>query len=123
MWRAVAFLLAAAPAHAEGRDALYGLWGDARQCARQPIVAGATLRAEPFEIGPGWLRHGAIWCRLTWFPAEPRGDGLYVSTRALCGEDSAQSYRLDFALAGGTLTMIWDESVANGPLQRCANRK
>ncbi len=119
MWRVPIFLLALSPAMADERTALYGLWGDERQCAAQPIVPGASLLAQPFEIRPGWMRHGIIWCRLDWLLVEPRGDGLFASTRAQCGEDAVRDYRLDFALSEETLTMIWDERVVTGPLPRC----
>ena len=72
-----------------------------------------------FDIRPGWLRHGGQWCRLSWFPAQPRENGLFVTSHALCGEDSNRSYRLDFDLSGEELTLIWDEQLANGPLRRC----
>ena len=107
------------PLHAADRTALYGTWGTPAQCDRQPILDGGTKLAEPFEIHPGWLRHGALWCRLSWFPIQPRENGLFVGTSALCGEDSANSYRLDFALDRQSLTLIWNNSLINGPLARC----
>ena len=106
-----------------GRHALYGLWGDARQCTRAMIQNGGTVRAEPMQIAEGWLQQGTIWCRLTWFPVQARAGGLFVSARALCGEDSALDYRLDMVLDGDELSLIWDETLMNGPMRRCVARE
>jgi len=112
-------LMAMLAGPAQATDALWGRWGDARQCAGALLLPGGTVRAAPFELSPGWLRHGPTWCRLTWFPPQPRTDGLFASARALCGEDSARSYRLDAVLQGAELRLIWDETLINGPLRRC----
>ena len=116
------FILAlffALPVKADPRAALYDTWGTSDQCAGRLLLPKGTKRAAPFEIRPGWLRQGELWCKLTWFPAQTRENGLYVSTRATCGEDSARGYRLDFLLADGEMMLIWDEALANGPLARC----
>ena len=117
----LAFAGLPAPGHAENDEpqAIYGVWGDARQCARAVILEGGTRRAAPVEISEGWLKQGPIWCRLTWFPAEPRANGLFASAQALCGEDSALGYRLDAVLAGQNLSLIWNETLINGPMRRC----
>ena len=114
-----AICLAGVSAADERRSALYGSWGDARQCARDLIIPGGTVRAEPFEIAEGWLRHRQIWCQLSWFDVTFRPGGLFTTAVALCGDDSTRSYRLDFALSHGFLTLIWDETLVNGPLGRC----
>ena len=119
----VAALVICLAGHAEaGEDpkaSLLGMWGSKAQCDRSLLLPNGTVHAEPFEIHPGWLRHGNLWCRLSWFPEQSRPNGLFVSTQALCGEDSVRHYRLDFALADGRLTLIWDVSLISGPLMRC----
>lgn len=118
--RALALVVAlTSPVAADERAVLYDTWGTPQQCARSTILPHGTKTAEPFEIRPGWLRHGQLWCRLTWFPAQSRKDGLFVSTHARCGEDSVNGYRLDFALSGDSLTLIWDQSLINKDLRRC----
>ena len=118
---ALSLMLLSGPVQADDRVVLYGVWGTAAQCAERAIIPGGTKRAAPFELRPGWLRHGDLWCRLTWFPALPRNDGVFVATQALCGEDSVRAYRLDFDLSGQDLRLIWEERLINGPLQRCPN--
>lgn len=117
----IAFAGLATPALADTHEpqAIYGVWGDVRQCARAVILEGGTRRAAPVEIAEGWLKQGTIWCRLTWFPSEPRANGLFASAQALCGEDSPLGYRLDALLAGEELSLIWDEALVNGPMRRC----
>lgn len=112
-------LMLASVAQADPRTPLYGTWGTAAQCTGALIKPGGTRRATPFELRPGWLRHGGLWCRLAWFPPIPRDGGLFAGAIAHCGEDSARSYRLGLSLAGDELTLIWDDALANGPLRRC----
>lgn len=100
-------------------EAVLGVWGDAARCEGDLLIEGGTKRAAPFEIGPDWLRHGEVWCKLGWFPGSPRNDGIFVTAQALCGEDSVQPYRLDMDLSGSELTLIWDEALINGPFGRC----
>ena len=115
--RALILLLSlASPAIA---DPLFGRWGTTAQCAGLPLIAGGTRLAAPFEIGPDWLRHGAVWCRLQWFDTQPRQGGQFRAARAQCGEDSVQGYSLGFSLQGDELTILWNEALANGPLRRC----
>lgn len=111
----------AAVAAADLREALYGTWGTERQCARAPIKPGGTVLAEPFEINGEWLRHGQVWCRLSWFPVEPREDGFFTGAHAQCGEDSVRGYFLRMNLSGEELTLRWDFPLSNGPLTRCPN--
>ncbi len=111
-------LAAGAAAAADEREVFYGTWGTARQCDRAPIQPGGTVLAEPFEIDAEWLKHGRIWCRLDWFPIEPRGDGFFTGARAQCGEDSAVDYLLGMELSGDVLTLRWDFHLV-GPLARC----
>ena len=113
-------LLGASAAFADERAPLYDTWGTPKQCEHVLLKPGGTVTAHPFEIRPGWLRHGDLWCRLNWFPATPRADGMFVSSRALCGEDSAQGFRLDMVLGADGLRLIWDERLVNGPMQRCS---
>lgn len=115
----LALVFLSAAAHADERSLLYGRWGQEAQCRGNLILETGTKRAAPFEIRPEWLKHSDLWCMLMWFPAQPREDGLFVSTRARCGEDSVRSYRLDMVLEDETLTLIWDEALVNGPLMRC----
>jgi len=117
--RVILLVLLPSLAAADERTLLYGTWGDTRQCTGAMLQPGGTLRAAPFVIDAGWLRHGQTWCRLTWFPVQPHPGGLFVSTRALCGEDSARGFRLDFTLQDDALRLIWDEALVNGPLHRC----
>ena len=118
------FAVAAPAAQATERGVFLGIWGTSAQCAGDLLQPGGTVRAVPFEITEGWLRHGALWCSLDWFPAVPRTDGTFASTRALCGEDSQRSYRLDFLHKADmdALVLIWDEALLNGPLMRCTGR-
>ena len=105
----------------EGERAdFFGTWGTAQQCARAPIKPGGTVLAEPFEIRPGWLRQGRIWCRLRWFPIESRGDGLFTGANAQCGEDAVRGYFLRMELSGDDLTLRWGLQRSNGPLARCS---
>lgn len=122
IWFLIWLTLIPAALSADERAVLYGTWGDARQCAREPLLPGGTQRAAPFVLSEGWLRHGQTWCSLTWFPAQHRPGGIFVSTRALCGEDSARDFRLDILRRGDTLRLIWDEALVNGPLGRCDTR-
>ncbi|MEM7429230.1 MAG: hypothetical protein AAF441_24360 [Pseudomonadota bacterium] len=107
------------PAAADERKPFYGTWGTAKQCAGAPIKPGGTVRAEPFEIGPEWLRHGQIWCRLKWFPVQPRSEGLFTGAQAQCGEDAVSDYFLRMQLSGSDLTLRWGFLLQNGPLARC----
>lgn len=107
------------PVLADDRAPFLGVWGTAAQCAGEPILKGGSKRASPFEITPDWLRNGETWCALRWFPVQ---SDRYASTRALCGEDSAISYRLDMLRDGETLRLIWNEALVNGPLIRCPSR-
>ncbi|WP_152912342.1 hypothetical protein [Candidatus Rhodobacter oscarellae] len=107
------------PAAADERAALYGIWGTPKQCAGEMLKEGGTVPAQPFEIRPGWLRHGQLWCRLIWFPVEKRENGIFTGARALCGEDALRGYRLGFALADDALKIRWTFRVVNGPLRRC----
>jgi hypothetical protein len=119
--RSLLILLALSlPLSADPRAGLMGQWGTQAQCAGALLVPDGSVRASPFEIRQGWLQHGGLWCRLIWFPTQDRPDGLFASARALCGEDAVRGYRLDMALSAGTLTLIWDEALVNGPLVRCA---
>lgn len=116
----IALIALPAFASASQRDVLYGTWGTAKQCAREPLRPGLTVNAEPVVIGPQWLRQGAISCLLTWFPIEPRGDGIFTGAYAQCGEDAVRAYALRMFLSGGALTIRWDFLVSNGPLGRCS---
>lgn len=116
---AVIFMCAAWSASADERAAFYGTWGAPQQCARAPIKPGGTVLAAPFEIDAEWLRHGQVWCRLRWFPIEPRADGAFTGAQAQCGEDSVRGYRLGMVLSGETLTLRWGFGRSNGPLARC----
>jgi len=120
----VFFALAAIPVHAGGDNFVHGLWGTAAQCAQELIKPGGTRLAEPFEIGPEWLRQGDIWCKLTWFDPQERAQGIFIGARARCGEDSLQGFWLGMAFdrSGDAeqLSLIWNENLVNGPLERCA---
>lgn len=106
-------------AAADQRAVFYGSWGTQNQCASGLIAPGGTVRAEPFEITEGWLRHGKHWCRLTWGPIEKRADGYFTAAHALCGEDTHRAYFLGMVLTDGELTLRWDFPWSNGPLARC----
>lgn len=111
-------------AQEDGRAAFLGIWGSQAQCAREPIMPGGARQHSPAEIGPEWFQQHGIWCRLRWFDAQARDGGLYVKTRAMCGEDSALGYWLAFDLdtsrAIPELSVIWDDALVNGPMTRCA---
>lgn len=112
-------LLASTAAASDDRAVFYGTWGTEKQCARALIKPGGTVVAEPFEIRPGWLRQGRTWCRLNWFPVQPREDGFFTGANAQCGEDAIRSYFLRMELSGNALMLRWDLSHSNGPLARC----
>ncbi len=114
-------MLFALPAFAaeDQRDDLYGSWGTEKQCARAPFKAGVEVFAEPFEIRPGWLKHGEFWCKLNWGPIEARSDGFFTVAFAACGEDTVRQYILGMELSGEALTLRWDFPHSNGPLARC----
>ncbi len=119
-----AFLIAlltlfAAPATADQRQAFYGTWGTAQQCARDPIMTGGTVLAEPFKINSDGVRQGPIWCSLKWFPMQTRKDDLFTAAIAQCGEDGIRDFFLRMKLSGGELTLIWSMLRSNGPLARC----
>ncbi len=117
--------LATATANTRDLEVLFGTWGNDQQCAGEMIKEGGTLRAKPFILGPEWLKHGAAWCRLDWFPAQTQPSRIFVAARALCGEDAARPYGLAFLyeVQDGIeqMTLFWDEVLVNGPLPRCAS--
>lgn len=115
----LSFLAFPAAAAADERAVFYGTWGTEQQCTRVPIKPGGTVLAEPFEIRPGWLRQGRIWCRLKWFPIQTRKDGFFTGANAQCGEDAVRDYRLRMELSGKDLTLRWGSLQSNGPLARC----
>ena len=119
---ALLIVLLAFPATAGERTVFYGTWGTAEQCARAPIKPGGTVLAQPFEIGAGWLKQGRIWCRLRWFPVQPREDGSFTGANAQCGEDAVRDYILRMELSGDDLTLRWGLLRSNGPLRRCPGR-
>ena len=116
----VLFLLAFPAAAADEREVFYGLWGTEKQCARAPIKPGGTVLAQPFEVGPVWLRQGQIWCRLNWFPVRSSQDGVSTGAHAQCGEEIARDYHLGMKLSGDVLSLRWGVLLRNGPLTRCA---
>lgn len=117
---ALILIFAADPAWTGEQDPFLGVWGTTKQCNRAPLKEGGSVLAEPFEIRPGWLRQGSLWCKLSWFPIQDHGSSVFASTRALCGEDSARVYRLDFSQNPKGLYLIWDEQLVNGPLIECS---
>ena len=116
---ALILTLMALPAAADDRTSFYGTWGTEKQCARELIKPGGTVQAQPFVIDESWLKQGGLWCRLSWFPVEPRGDGYFTGAHAQCGEDAVRDYRLSMILSGEDLTLRWGFTLSNGPLQRC----
>jgi len=111
----------ALPAAAEKREPFYGKWGTENQCARAPIKPGGTFLAEPFEISHGWLKHGQLWCRLTWLPIGTRENGIFTNARAQCGEDAVRDYLMRFTLSNDKeLTLSWDLTTSKGPLKQCS---
>lgn len=113
-------LILGGPVMADERDAFLGLWGTEKQCARAPIIDGGTRLAEPFEITALWLKQGDVFCGLTWGPVEQRDTGSFTIANARCGEDSVRDYLLGMRLVEEKLTLRWEISLSNGPLQRCA---
>lgn len=116
----VAAVLLAWPAAAVADDhaAFFGAWGSPSQCARALLIPDGSVAAEPFVIGPQWLKHGRIWCSLSWFSVEPRENGLFSGAYAQCGEDSVRAYRLGMEIVGDRLMLRWDFRLV-GPLSRC----
>lgn len=120
---AVLITVLALPAAAETREtqnAFHGTWGSAAQCARAPLIPGGSVTAEPFEIDREWLRHGQVWCQLSWTVLQTRDTGTFTAARAQCGEDAVQDYFLRMDLSDSKLTLRWDVFHANGPLERCS---
>lgn len=115
----LALALFVTSASADERAAFYGTWGTVQQCTQAPIKPGGTVRASPFEINDSFLKHGNIWCRLTWSPVEQRGESLVTGALALCGEDSAQGYRLVMELTEGSLSLRWGFLQINRSLFLC----
>lgn len=115
----IALLACPAAVTAAEREVFYGTWGTAKQCAREVIKPGGTVVAEPFVIGPEWLRQGQISCRLSWFPVDTREGNLFSGARAQCGEDAVRDYLLRMELSGTDLTLRWSLFQSNGPLARC----
>ena len=109
----------ASPAAADAREAFYGTWGTAQQCARAPIKTGGTVLAEPFKINSGGLRQGLFWCRLRWFPVQKRAGGFFTGATAQCGEDRVRDYLMRMRLTDGELTLHWTLQQSSGPLARC----
>ncbi|MEM1298055.1 MAG: hypothetical protein AAGH68_02160 [Pseudomonadota bacterium] len=120
MFRAVMLALFAFPAIADDRAAFYGAWGTADQCSGAPIKSGGTVRAQPFEIGPDWIRQGETFCSLEWFPVEALENELFTGAQARCGEDTVIGYTLGMRLSDDALMLRWDFLTSNGPLSRCA---
>lgn len=108
-------------AFAEDRRPFYGSWGDEKQCARQPIIEGGTFLAKPFEINSEWLKHGQLYCSLTWNPVGKRDNGTsFTSAWARCGEDSVRGYSMRFILnEKDEMTISWDLTTVKGPLMQC----
>ena len=113
------FWASAMPANANEYADFIGVWGTEKQCARAPIIEGGTRLAEPFEITGLWLKQGAVFCGLTWGPVEKRDNGAFTIANARCGEDSVQDYLLGMRFVDEKLTLRWEISLSNGPLQRC----
>lgn len=105
---------------------LFGEWGSPAQCTRQLILPGGSLRHSPVSISADWFAQNGIWCRLDWSAPRRRDGRLYVVSRARCGEDTVRPYWLafDLDLRGDApqLSLIWDEVLVNGPMQRCDKR-
>lgn len=112
-------ILLALPGHAEEREAFYGTWGTDKQCAREPVKAGGSVLAEPFEIDAEWLKQGQLWCRLDWFPVQLRDGERFSGAFAQCGEDAVRGHVLGMELAGEQLSLRWNVFLKNGPLHRC----
>ena len=115
----IALLAFPTAAAADGREAFYGKWGTAQQCARAPIKPGGTVLSEPFEISARWLRQGQLWCSLNWGPLEAREEGLFTGAHMQCGEDNVRSYFLGMELSNDKLRLRWDFPISKGPLARC----
>ena len=117
---ALPLLLLTSPAIADdGREDFYGTWGTAKQCSGAPVIEGVDVFAQPFEIRPGWLKHGQFWCKLNWGPIEARKNGSFTAAFATCGEDSVRNYFLGMEIIDEALTLRWDFPLSNGPLARC----
>ena len=108
-----------AAAAAADRAAFYGQWGTAKQCARKPIKPGGTLLAQPYELGPTWLKQGSLYCQLNWGPVEQRQDGSFTAANAACGEDTIRSYFLGIERRGDQLLLSWGFPNFSPPLSRC----
>lgn len=100
---------------------LLGQWGTDDQCARSLLLPTGTKHATPFDIRPGWLVQGEMWCRLSWGIAAPSERGLFALATALCGEDTTRAYEVRFRLQADQLTLIWGLWNRHGPLKRCVD--
>lgn len=108
------------PAIADKHQALYGIWGSEKQCARAPLKPGSLIQSEPFIINSQWLKRGVIWCKLSWLPIEKRKDGFFTGANALCGEDTLAQYTLSMTLERDELTILWGIANKKGPLKMCS---
>jgi len=107
------------PALALDREPIYGKWGTEAQCSGALIIEKGTKHANPFDIRADWLERGDVWCRLDWVFSDSTPGGIFAIAKALCGEDSAREYQINFNLNGDELILVWDEQFENGPLKRC----
>ena len=111
----------ATPSNADERAILYGEWGTAKQCARQPIKQDGTRLAQPYELDATWLKQGNLYCQLNWGPIEHRGggSGIFTAAHAACGEDTIRSYFLGIELRDQQLRLSWGFPNFSPPLSRC----
>jgi len=98
---------------------LQGLWGSEAQCSRALITPKGTKHAAPFDIRPDWLGHGDVWCRLNWTTVQSTETGTTAFANAICGEDTERNYQIGFNLDGDELTIAWNWTFQNGPMNRC----
>ena len=115
----LALLILTLPALAADQSSLYGIWGTEAQCTKALITPTGTKRAAPFDIGPDWLGHGDIWCRLNWGTVEQTATEIFAVAQAQCGEDAIRDYNIKFRLNESDLTLVWNLLIKNGPLMRC----
>lgn len=115
----IALVLFSTPVFAVDRSILYGEWGTEQQCLRTLITPQGTKHAAPFDIGPDWLSHGDVWCRLIWSTVNETPHGAVAWAKTLCGEDSVRDYQIKLQLTDDALTVIWNLQFKNGPLSRC----
>lgn len=102
-----------------GPDALFGVWGDEKQCRAYRAGNESNPARLPYVIDNEWLRQGFIYCYLFWQGHEVADGVTLARAVARCGEDDMRDYRLQFRLQDRRLSIGWSPDFATFGLQAC----